>query len=128
MNFNKFTIKSQEVVQRAVELASQNGQQAIETPHLLKAVIEKGENVVQFLFGKMMANQQALLSVVDSQIASLPKVSGGEPYLSRETNDVLLRAEELAQKTGTNLSLWNTFYWRWSISAMPCKNRFKMRA
>ena len=52
MNFNKFTIKSQEVVQRAVELASQNGQQAIETPHLLKAVIEKGENVVQFLFGK----------------------------------------------------------------------------
>jgi len=100
MNFNKFTIKSQEVVQRAVELASQNGQQAIETPHLLKAVIEKGENVVQFLFGKMMANQQALLSVVDSQIASLPKVSGGEPYLSRETNDVLLRAEELAQKDG----------------------------
>ena len=53
MNFNKFTIKSQEVVQRAVELASQNGQQAIETPHLLKAVIEKGE-MVQFLFGKMI--------------------------------------------------------------------------
>ena len=100
MNFNKFTIKSQEAVQRAVELASQNGQQAIETPHLLKAVIEKGENVVSFLFGKMMVNEPLLTSVVDREVASLPKVSGGEPYLSRETNDVLLRAEALAQKDG----------------------------
>ena len=100
MNFNKFTIKSQEAVQRAVELASQNGQQAIETPHLLKAVIEKGENVVSFLFGKMMVNEPLLTSVVEREVASLPKVSGGEPYLSRETNDVLLRAEALAQKDG----------------------------
>ena len=100
MNFNKFTIKSQEAVQRAVELASQNGQQAIETPHLLKAVIEKGENVISFLFGKMMVNEPLLTSVVEREVASLPKVSGGEPYLSRETNDVLLRAEALAQKDG----------------------------
>ena len=100
MNFNKFTIKSQEAVQRAVELASQNGQQAIETPHLLQAVIEKGENVVSFLFGKMMVNEPLLTSVVEREVASLPKVSGGEPYLSRETNDVLLRAEALAQKDG----------------------------
>ncbi len=100
MNFNKFTIKSQEAVQRAVELAQQNGQQAIETPHLLKAVIEKGENVVQFLFGKMMVNASAVESVADNMIAALPKVSGGEPYLSRESNDVLLHAESLAQQDG----------------------------
>ncbi len=100
MNFNKFTIKSQEAVQRAVELASQGGQQAIETPHLLKALLEKGENVVAFLFGKLMVNSQMLSAAVDKQVASLPRVSGGEPYLSRESNDVLLRAEALSQKDG----------------------------
>src|SRR5574344_2154580 len=100
MNFNKFTIKSQEAVQRAVELAQQGGQQAIETPHILKSVIEKGENVVQFLFGKMMVNLSPVASATDSMVAALPKVSGGEPYLSRESNDVLLRAEEMAQKDG----------------------------
>lgn len=100
MNFNKFTIKSQEAVQRAVELAQQGGQQSIETPHILKSVIEKGENVVQFLFGKMMVNLSPVASATDSMVAALPKVSGGEPYLSRESNDVLLRAEEMAQKDG----------------------------
>ena len=100
MNFNKFTIKAQETVQRAVELASQNGQQAIETPHILKAVIEKGENVLQFLFGKLAVNTVSVTAITDNMVAGLPKVSGGEPYLSRESNDVLLRAEELAQKDG----------------------------
>jgi len=100
MNFNKFTIKSQEAIQRAVELASQNGQQAIETPHLLKSVIEKGENIVTFLFGKMMVNTSVLLPEIDKQIALLPKVNGGEPYLSRETNEVLLHAEKVANKDG----------------------------
>ena len=100
MNFNKFTIKSQEAVQRAVELASQSGQQAIETSHLLKAVIEKGESVVSFLFGKLMVNTQSLSAALDKQIASLPRVSGGEPYFSRDCNDVLLRAEALSQKDG----------------------------
>lgn len=100
MNFNKFTIKAQETVQRAVELASQNGQQAIETPHILKAVLEKGENVLQFLFGKLAVNTASVTAITDNMVAGLPKVSGGEPYLSRESNDVLLRAEELAQKDG----------------------------
>ena len=100
MNFNKFTIKSQEAVQRAVELASQSGQQAIGTSHLLKAVIEKGESVVSFLFGKLMVNTQSLSAALDKQIASLPRVSGGEPYFSRDCNDVLLRAEALSQKDG----------------------------
>src|SRR5574344_1652038 len=100
MNFNKFTIKAQETVQRAVELASQNGQQAIETSHILKAVIEKGENVLQFLFGKLAVNTASVTAITDNMVAGLPKVSAGEPYLSRESNDVLLRAEELAQKDG----------------------------
>ena len=100
MNFNKFTIKAQETVQRAVELASQNGQQAIETSHILKALLEKGENVLQFLFGKLAVNTASVAAITDNMVAGLPKVSGGEPYLSRESNDVLLRAEELAQKDG----------------------------
>ena len=100
MNFNKFTIKAQETVQRAVELASQNGQQAIETPHILKALLEKGENVLQFLFGKLAVNTSSVTAITDNMVAGLPKVSGAEPYLSRESNDVLLRAEELAQKDG----------------------------
>lgn len=100
MNFNKFTIKAQETVQRAIELASQNGQQAIETPHILKALLETGENILQFLFGKLSVNTTSITSVVDSMIANSPKVSGGEPYLSRESNEVLLRAQELAQKDG----------------------------
>ena len=100
MNFNKFTIKAQETVQRAIELASQNGQQAIETPHILKALLETGENILQFLFGKLSVNTTSITSVVDSMIANSPKVSGGEPYFSRESNEVLLRAQELAQKDG----------------------------
>lgn len=100
MNFNKFTIKSQETIQRAVELASKNGQQAIETVHLLKAVIEKGENIISFLFGKLMINSQLLNLEIDKKLTSLPKVNGAENYLSSETNNVLLRAETLAHKDG----------------------------
>ncbi|MBR5470131.1 MAG: ATP-dependent chaperone ClpB [Paludibacteraceae bacterium] len=100
MNFNKFTIKSQETIQRAVELASKNGQQAIETVHLLKAVIEKGENIISFLFGKLMINSQLLNSEIDKKLTTLPKVNGAENYLSSETNNVLLQAETLAHKDG----------------------------
>ncbi len=100
MNFNNFTIKSQETIQRAVEIASKNGQQAIETVHLLKAVIEKGENIISFLFGKLMINSQVLNLEIDKKLTSLPKVNGAENYLSSETNNVLLRAETLAHKDG----------------------------
>ena len=100
MNFNNFTIKSQETIQRAVEIASKNGQQAIETVHLLKAVIEKGENIISFLFGKLMINSQLLNLEIDKKLTSLPKVNGAENYLSSETNNVLLRAETLAHKDG----------------------------
>ena len=90
MNFNNFTIKSQEAVQQAVQLVTQNGQQAIEAVHLLKAVIMTGESITNFLFQKLGVNQQNVMKVVDAQIASLPKVSGGEPYLSGEANAILI--------------------------------------
>ena len=100
MNFNNFTIKSQEAVQSAVNLVQAKGQQAIETPHLFKALLKEGEDVAQFLFGKLGANRQALESAADSMIAGFPHVSGGEPYLSREANAVLQRATDLSAKAG----------------------------
>ena len=100
MNFNNFTIKSQEAVQQAAQLVTQNGQQAIEAVHLLKAVIMTGESITNFLFQKLGVNQQNVMKVVDAQIASLPKVSGGEPYLSGEANAILQKAIDYSSKMG----------------------------
>lgn len=100
MNFNNFTIKSQEAVQQAVQLVTQNGQQVIEAVHLLKAVIMTGESITNFLFQKLGVNQQNVMKVVDAQIASLPKVSGGEPYLSGEANAILQKAIDYSSKMG----------------------------
>mgnify|MGYP003263403573 FL=1 len=100
MNFNNFTIRSQEAVQQAVQLVTQNGQQAIEAVHLLKAVIMTGESITNFLFQKLGVNQQNVIKVVDAQIASLPKVSGGEPYLSGEANAILQKAIDYSSKMG----------------------------
>jgi len=100
MNFNNFTIKSQEAVQQAVELVQNNGQQVVETPHLFKGIIQKGEEIVQFLFGKLGVQVANLIAVTDSLVAGFPKVSGGEPYLSRETNNVLQKAIEKSSKAG----------------------------
>ena len=100
MNFNNFTIKAQEAVQQAVQLAQQNGQQAIEAVHLLKALMMTGESVANFLFQKLGVNTQNLQRVLDAQIASLPKVSGGEPYLSSEANQVLQKAIDYSSKMG----------------------------
>ena len=97
MNFNNFTIKSQEAVQQAVNLVQTNGQQAIEPEHLLAGVLKVGENVTNFLFQKLGMNGQQIATVLDRQIASLPKVSGGEPYLSRDTNEVLQKAVEYSK-------------------------------
>ena len=98
MNLNKFTIKAQEAVQEAVARAGRQGQQAIEPEHLLSGILKVGEQVTQFIFQKLGISQQAVTRAVDAQIASLPKVQGGEPYLSRSANEVLLKAEDLAQK------------------------------
>ncbi|MFA6873828.1 MAG: ATP-dependent Clp protease ATP-binding subunit, partial [Bacteroidaceae bacterium] len=98
MNFDNFTIKSQEAVQGAVSLVESRGQQSIETVHLLSSVIKVGENVVKFLFQKLGLNGQAITTVVEKQLDSYPKVEGGQPYLSRELNEVLSRAQEEMKK------------------------------
>ena len=100
MNFNNYTIKSQEVVQEAVNLAKSNGQQAIEPVHLLRGILKHGENVIQFLFNKMGLNSVMINSASEKMLESLPKVSGGEPFLSGESNTVLLKAEDLSKKDG----------------------------
>ena len=100
MNFNNFTIKSQEAVQEAVNLTQARGQQAIEPVHLLAGVLKVGENVTNFIFQKLGMNAQQITLVIDRQIDSLPKVSGGEPYLSRESNEVLQRAIQYSKEMG----------------------------
>ena len=100
MNFNNFTIKSQEAVQEAVNLTQTRGQQAIEPVHLLAGVLKVGENVTNFIFQKLGMNAQQVTLVIDKQIDSLPKVSGGEPYLSRESNEVLQRATQFSKEMG----------------------------
>ncbi len=100
MNFNNFTIKSQEAIQKAVELTRSAGQQAIEPLHLLKGIVTEGDTLVKFIFQKVGANLPLMLTTLDREIDTLPKVSGGEPYLSRTSNDVLQRALDVAKKQG----------------------------
>ena len=100
MNFNNFTIKSQEAIQKAIEITRGAGNQAIEPVHLLKGVMTEGESLINFIFSKVGANTATLMRQVDSKIAAEPKVSGGEPYLSRSSNDVLQKALDLAKKQG----------------------------
>ena len=100
MNFNKFTIKAQEAIQEAVNLVQSKGQQAIEPEHLLAGILKVGENVTNFLFQKLGVNARNIELVLEKQIDSRPKIQGGEPYLSRECNEVLTRAQEFATKNG----------------------------
>ena len=100
MNFNNFTIKSQEAVQQAIQLVQNRGQQAIEAEHLLAGLLKVGENVTNFLFQKLGMNGPQIANVLDKQIASLPKVTGGEPYLSRTANEVLQKSVELSKGLG----------------------------
>ncbi len=99
MDFNNFTIKAQEAIQKAVQLAQEKGQQAIEPLHLLKGVMEAEQNVTQYIFNKCGVNQNIVFAV-DSALQSLPRVSGGEPYLSREANDVINKAVQLSRDNG----------------------------
>ncbi len=100
MNLNNFTIKSQEAIQKAVEIANRNSNQSIETLHLLKGVMEVDGSVAEFLFNKLGANVNQLTYSINREIEMLPKVSGGEPYLSRESNEVLTKAEDYSNKCG----------------------------
>ncbi len=100
MNFNNFTIKSQEIVQKAIELTRQNGQQQIEPSHILKAIIGESETIVNFLFQKLGASLSSVNMALDKDIQSLPKVSGGEVVLSREANDALQKAVDFSKSMG----------------------------
>lgn len=101
MTFDKFTIKAQEAVQSAVNIAQRNGQQTIEPLHLLAGVMDKGKDVVSYVFQKLGVNIQTIESAIGNEIAHLPKVSGGgEPYFSSESNQVMQRTMDISQKFG----------------------------
>ena len=100
MTFDKFTIKAQEAVQSAINIAQRNGQQTIEPVHILAGVMEKGKDVINYVFQKLGVNAQAVDSAIQNEMSHLPKVSGGEPYLSSETNQVMQRTMDISQKMG----------------------------
>ena len=101
MNFDNFTIKAQQALQQAIDRAQQNGQQAITPVHLLAGVLAVGENVTQFVFGKMGVNEHTLQAAVNNELQRQPRVSGGcSPYLDQEANDVVTRAQSIASKGG----------------------------
>ena len=100
MTLDKFTIKAQEAVQTAVNTAQMNGQQVIEPVHILKGVLEKAKDVTTFIFQKLGVNAQQIELLTEQEIKHLPKVQGGQPYLSNDANNVLVRAQETAQKWG----------------------------
>ena len=101
MNFNNFTIKSQQAVQKAIDIARGNGNQAIEPAHLLKGMIEEGESVIKFIFQKLSLNDTFIAQSLSKEIEKYPRVSGGQdPYLSRASNDSLTKAVDYAKKCG----------------------------
>ena len=100
MNYNNFTIKAQEALQKAITLAQSANQQIIEPTHLLKALMVVDENITSFLFQKLAVNARNLELALNKEIESYPKVSGGEPMLSRESNAVMQKAADFASKMG----------------------------
>ena len=100
MTFDKFTIKAQEAIQSAVNTAQRNGQQTIEPVHILAGVMDKGKDVVNYVFQKLGMNSQMVETAVQNEINHLPKVSGGEPYFSPEANKVMQRTLDISQKLG----------------------------
>ena len=100
MNFNNFTIKSQEVIQKAIDLTRQNGQQLIEPVHILKALIGESETIVNFVFQKLGASLNSVNLAIDKDIQTLPKVSGGDVTLSRESNEALQKAIDFSKSMG----------------------------
>ena len=100
MTFDKFTIKAQEVVQQAINTAQMSGQQTIEPVHLLKGIMVKAKDVANFIFQKLGVNASQIEMLADQEIKHLPRVQGGQPYLSNDTNNVLNKAMSLSQKMG----------------------------
>ena len=101
MTFDKFTIKAQEAVQAAVNIAQRNGQQTIEPVHLLSGIIEKAPDVTNYIFQKLGINGNQIAMLLQQEMQHLPRVQGaGQPYLSGDTNQILLNAEDIAKKMG----------------------------
>ena len=100
MTLEKFTIKAQETVQQAVNIAQQNGQQSIEPVHLMKGLLEKAKDVTTFIFQKLGVNSQQIDMLCQQEMQHLARVQGGEPYLSNDANKVLTKAQELSQQMG----------------------------
>lgn len=100
MNFENFTIKAQQAAQSAIDYAVSNEQQAITPLHLLLGVMKVGENVTQFIFGKMGVNESALRSTIEKELARQPHVRGGQPYFDQEANQVCLKSQEIAKSEG----------------------------
>lgn len=100
MNLEKFTIKAQEAINNAIDSTQRHGQQAIEPVHLLVGVLKAGENVTNYIFNKLGVNPDSISRSVEAEISHLPRVTGGEPYLSSETNNILLKAEDMANRNG----------------------------
>lgn len=100
MTFDKFTIKAQEAVQQAVNVAQRNGQQTIEPVHLLAGVMDKGADVVNYVFRKLGTNSQLITNALQQEIKHLPRVSGGEPYFSSDSNKMLQKTLDISQKLG----------------------------
>ena len=100
MNLEKFTIKAQEAINNAIDSTQRHGQQAIDPVHLLAGVLKAGENVTNYIFNKLGVNPDSISRSVEAEISHLPRVTGGEPYLSSETNNILLKAEDMANRNG----------------------------
>ena len=100
MTFDKFTIKAQEAVQEAVNTAQRAGQQTIEPIHLLQGIIAKAKDITAYLFQKLGVNSAQIETLVEQEIQHLPRVEGGQPYLSNETNTILTRAQDISQQLG----------------------------
>lgn len=100
MNLEKFTIKAQEAINNAIDSTQRHGQQAIEPVHLLAGVLKAGENVTNYIFNKLGVNPDSISRSVEAEISHLPRVTGGEPYLSSETTNILLKAEDMANRNG----------------------------
>lgn len=100
MNLEKFTIKAQEAINNAIDSTQRHGQQAIEPVHLLAGVLKAGENVTNYIFNKLGVTPDSISRSVEAEISHLPRVTGGEPYLSSETNNILLKAEDMANRNG----------------------------
>ena len=100
MNFNNFTIKSQEAIQSALSLVQRKGQQQIEPQHIYIGLVDVGENIIKYIFQKLNINENLVNNTISKDIESMPKVSGAEPYLSREANNVMQEAENISGKMG----------------------------